>query len=120
METPEQILAYSALSKTARTRSGVCLHCNCNDFYLVPGTDKAICCACGLEGTISVADGAVEITYPEDQLHRVHDVLSGKELHGKDIAENEGRLAQMKKTDAYKARVAHYRDAIAPTAPSRA
>ncbi len=99
---------------------GVCPHCNCNDFYLVPGTDKAICCVCGLEGTVSVTDGVIEVSYPEDQLHRAHDVLSGKQLHGKDIAENEGILAEMKKTDAYKERVAYYRDVIQPTKPVRA
>lgn len=98
---------------------GICPHCDCNDFYLVPGENKAICCVCGLEGTVSVDDSGVHVSYPESELHRAHDIISGKQIHGHDIQENEGKLAEMKKTQAYKDRVAHYRDAIQPTYPQR-
>lgn len=99
--------------------AGVCPHCNCNDFYLVPGENRAICCVCGLEGTVSVEDGVVKVTYKDEDLHKAHDTISGKEIHGKDINENEGRLAQMQKTDAYKERVAFYRDLFTPAMPPR-
>lgn len=99
---------------------GVCPHCNCNDFYLVPGENRVICCVCGLEGTVSIEDGAVKVSYRDEDLHKAHDIISGKQIHGKDIQENEGRLAEMKKTQAYKDRVAFYRDFIIPTMPPRA
>ncbi|MDY4040739.1 MAG: flavodoxin family protein [Collinsella sp.] len=101
-------------------KPGVCPHCNCNDFYLVPGENRAICGVCGLEGTVSIEDGAVRVTYAEEDLHKAHDLVSGKEIHGRDINENEGRLAAMKKTDAYRERVARYRDVIQPSMPARA
>lgn len=98
---------------------GICPHCNCNDFYLVPGQNRAICCVCGLEGTVSVDESGVHVSYAEGDLHKAHDTASGKALHGQDINENEGKLAEMKKTEAYKERVAYYRDLIAPTLPPR-
>ena len=75
---------------------------------------------CGLEGTVSIEDGAVKVSYRDEDLHKAHDIISGKQIHGKDIQENEGRLAEMKKTQAYKDRVAFYRDFITPTMPPRA
>ena len=105
---------------TYQGKPGVCPHCNCNDFYLVPGENRAICCVCGLEGTVSVDDAGVHVTYADEDLHKAHDIQSGKEIHGKDIAENEGKLAEMQKTQAYKDRVAYYRDLIQPTMPPRA
>ena len=43
---------------------GVCPHCNCNDFYLYPGTNRAVCAVCGLQGKIVInAEGAVTVEY---------------------------------------------------------
>ena len=101
-------------------QKGICPHCNCNDFYLVPGENRAICCVCGLEGTLSVEDGKVSVSYAPEELHKAHDIISGKEIHGHDIAENEGILAEMKKTQAYKDRVNYYKGALEPTYPPAA
>ena len=84
---------------------GICPHCNCNDFYMVPGENRAICCVCGLEGELSVDENGVHVTYKDEDLHKAHDIISGKEIHGKDIQENEGKLAGIEKTQAYKDRV---------------
>lgn len=62
---------------------------------------------------------AVKVTYRPEDLHRAHDIISGKEIHGKDIQENEGKLAEMKKTQAYKDRVNFYKDAIPVTKPEK-
>ena len=63
----------------------------------------------------------VVINYPEDQYAKAHDTMSGKLAHGKDIHENEGRLADLQKNSAeFKARKAKYRDFIKPTVPERA
>ena len=101
-------------------QKGICPHCNCNDFYLVPGENRAICCVCGLEGTLAVEDGKVTVSYAPEELHKAHDIISGKEIHGHDIAENEGILAEMKKTQAYKDRVNYYKEALQPTYPPAA
>ena len=74
---------------------------------------------CGLEGELSVEGGAVKVTYRPEDLHKAHDIISGKEIHGKDIQENEGKLAEMKKTQAYKDRVNFYKDSIQATAPQK-
>lgn len=100
-------------------KKGICPHCNCNDFFIVPGENRAICCVCGLEGELSVDADGVHVNYKDEELHKAHDILSGKQIHGQDIGENEGRLAEMKKTQAYKDRVAYYRDAVKPTYPSK-
>lgn len=100
-------------------KKGICPHCNCNDFYMVPGENRAICCVCGLEGELSVDENGVHVTYKDEDLHKAHDIISGKQIHGKDIQENEGKLAEMKKTQAYKDRVNFYKEAISATAPER-
>lgn len=100
-------------------KKGICPHCNCNDFYIVPGENRAICCVCGLEGELSVDETGAHVTYRDEDLHKAHDIISGKEIHGKDIQENEGKLAEMKKTQAYKDRVNFYKEAISATTPER-
>ncbi len=94
---------------------GVCPHCNCNNFCIVPGTDTATCEVCGLEGKISVEDGKVKFTFrPEDE-HKAHDTVSGKFLHVDDIKENEGRLMYLRTDEEFKKRKAYYTGIIAPT-----
>ena len=104
---------------------GVCPHCNANDFYLVPGTDKAICSVCGLEGHVHVNEGKVEVEYRDEEcydergLFRAHDTAEGKQIHGEDIARMEGELAKLQRGDEYKQRVARYKEFIQPTMPER-
>ena len=86
---------------------------------MVPGENRAICCVCGLEGELSVDENGVHVTYKDEDLHKAHDIISGKQIHGKDIQENEGKLAEMKKTQAYKDRVNFYKEAISATTPER-
>ncbi|QWT17681.1 flavodoxin family protein [Collinsella sp. zg1085] len=98
---------------------GICPHCHAKDFYIKPGTARAICTVCGLEGELSIVDGAAKVTYSDDEWHKAHDIASGKQIHGMDIAQNEGRLAELKKTDAYKERIKYYKEAIQPTQPEQ-
>ncbi len=105
---------------------GVCPHCSANDFFLVPGENRVICSVCGLEGHVEVEDGVLKVVYEDKDIYdeqgrlRAHDSLPGKQIHGEDINENEGRLAELQKTPEYKARVAKYREAIQPIKPERA
>ena len=122
---------------------GVCPHCNCNDFYLYPGENRAVCAVCGLQGKIVLKDGKVTVEYAEHDatdengnvlrdkngapafpglvdergLCRAHDTMEGKQIHGEDIGRMEGELAQLQKGDAYKERVKRYKEFIAPTMP---
>jgi multimeric flavodoxin WrbA len=101
--------------------AGVCPHCHTNNFYINPGTTHAICGLCGMEGELEVKDGAIVINYPKEQYEMAHDTMSGKMMHGKDIQENEGRLADLQKNSAeFKARKAKYKDFIKPSVPERA
>ena len=59
------------------------------------------------------------VSYKDEDIHKAHDLVSGKQIHGEDIGRNEGILAELKKTDAYKERVAYYRDAVQAVMPER-
>lgn len=96
---------------------GVCPHCNCSNFWLVPGTTKAVCELCGLEGEIQIEDGAYRFVFKPEDEHKAHDTISGKFLHVDDIRENEGRLMNLYSAPEYKRRVAYYKDFIQPTPP---
>lgn len=100
--------------------AGVCPHCGCNDFYIVPGTTTATCTVCGLDGTVSIENDAVVVTYTEEELVRAHDTPSGKEIHGRDIQRNEAKLAELQQGDEYKARNKRYKDFISASMPERA
>lgn len=100
---------------------GVCPHCHCSNFWLVPGTTKAVCELCGLEGEIVVEDGAWKFVFPAEDEHKAHDTISGKFLHADDIKENEGRLMDLGKDPEFQRRKKYYTDLFAPIpAPSKA
>ncbi len=126
-------------------KEGVCPHCNCNDFYIYPGENRAVCCVCGLQGKIYLDEnGAVGVAYAERDLcdengdvildkdgqpafpgmydaqgrERAHDTLGGKQIHGEDIGKNEGILAELQRTQAYKDRVNGYKEYLTPVMPS--
>lgn len=102
-------------------KKGICTHCNGNNFYIEPGTNKAICELCGLEGEIQMEGTVVKFVFPPEDEYKAHDTESGKFLHADDIMENEGRLMNLKKDPEFKARKKYYTDIIAPTpAPAKA
>lgn len=98
---------------------GVCPHCHSRNFYLDQDASKAICCLCGIEGSIEVKDGKLSFVFPEEQIAHAHDTLSGKFKHADDIRENEGRNFELKRTDEYKARVEKYKSFITPSRPQK-
>lgn len=100
---------------------GVCPHCQCSNFWLVPGTTKAVCELCGLEGELRVEGGAWKFVFDPADEHKAHDTLSGKFIHADDIKENEGRLMNLGKDPEFQARKKFYTEFIAPTpAPKKA
>lgn len=97
--------------------SGICPHCHSRNFYLNNQAAEAICCLCGIKGKIQVLDGKISFNFPQEQIEHAHDTLSGKFHHMDDIKENEGANMAMRKTDAYKERVANYKAFISPLKP---
>ena len=140
-----QMAEFAADPKSARWmgEKGVCPHCNCNDFYLYPGENRAVCAVCGLQGKVVLVDGKVTVEYAEHDLkdengntvldkdgepafpgmyddqgrERAHDTMQGKQIHGEDIGKNEGILMELQKGDAYKQRVARYKAFVEATMP---
>lgn len=104
---------------TYKSEPGVCPHCHSRNFYLNDDADKAICCQCGLEGTIAVVDGKVSFTFAPEAAPLAHNTLSGKFKHAGDINENEGKLMALKKTPEYKARMQMYKDFIESSVPEK-
>ncbi|MDR1797789.1 MAG: flavodoxin family protein [Clostridiales Family XIII bacterium] len=98
---------------------GFCPHCHSHEFYLSPGSTRAICCLCGMEGDIAVEGGKAVFRFEEEELGKAHDDLSGKFIHADQIKENEGRLIEVKKSDEYRRRVQRYKDFISGTVPER-
>ncbi|MCD8325052.1 MAG: flavodoxin family protein [Clostridiales bacterium] len=102
---------------------GACPHCQGNAFYIFPGTMHCVCEYCGLEGTLEVSESGAfkfvndESIVPNGLLEHAHDVMTGKFAHGQDIFENEGRLIDLYKDPAFKARKAHYTAVCELTTP---
>ena len=100
-------------------KPGVCPHCHSNNFYIVPGTDKAICPVCGLEGKLTVENGSAKVTYPDSQLPLAHDTLSGKFKHADDIKNLETKYAKNRKDPAYIVKVNNYKSFISASKPEK-
>lgn len=100
-------------------KDGVCPHCHNNNFFLTPDSTHAVCCACGMEGDVKIVDGKVVFDFPEEQLAHAHDTMSGKFIHADDIKRNEGRQADIRKSDEYKIRTQKYLDFIQSSAPTK-
>ncbi len=76
------------MGEAYKSDPGVCPHCHSKNFYLQED-GKAICCLCGLEGTIQNVEGKYVFTFPQETLPHAHDTISGKFIHGDDIQNNE-------------------------------
>lgn len=96
---------------------GVCSHCHCRNFHIIPGTAKAICCLCGLEGELAIMDGKIVFNYPQAQIEHAHDTITGKFIHADDIRVNETQNMENRTTDKYKKSVEKYMSFIEPIAP---
>lgn len=100
---------------------GVCPHCNCNEFYIYPGTTDVVCDLCGLHGTLKLDGDAIKFVFDPADEHKAHDTVPGKFLHVDDIKENEGRLAHLRTDENFKALKKKYADMFPGTpAPSKA
>ena len=102
---------------------GVCPHCHSKEFYIDPANNyAAVCDLCGMVGElVKLDDGSITFKFPEEQLEHAHDTIAGKFIHANDIQVNEGKLAEMQKSNPeFKARKKKYMDFIKGTKPERA
>ena len=81
---------------------GVCPHCHSRNFYITPGTVKATCMCCGIEGELAIVDGAMEFVFTPEAESHAHDTMSGKFIHADDIRVNEGLAMENRKNPKYK------------------
>jgi multimeric flavodoxin WrbA len=97
---------------------GLCPHCHSNNFNIEPGTKKAICCLCGIEGSLVDKGDRLAFEFPEAQLQLAHDMLPGKFKHGDDIKEIEGSFMEFMKTEKYKNLMVKYKSYLEPLKPA--
>lgn len=100
-------------------QAGVCPHCHANNFNIDPGSKKAICCLCGIEGTLVDKGDKFVFEFPEEQLQLAHDMLPGKFKHGDDIKEIEGSFMEFMKTEKYRNLMDKYKSYKEPLKPAR-
>ena len=66
---------------TYRGDPAFCPMCHNSTMVLEPGTTKAVCAVCGMEGEVSVENGAVQIHFPPEEFQRSHVTESGRHIH---------------------------------------
>jgi len=103
---------------------GACPHCQNNNFYLWPGTNKVTCTVCGLDGHIAFDEkGNVEVHYTHEETHderglfRAHDTDEGKQIHGEDINRMYAEIGPLMQDERLKARRAAYKAFVSPAYP---
>lgn len=87
---------------------GICPHCHARNFYLNDDASKAICCVCGMEGTLEVTDGRLHFSVEQEQFSHAFDTLDEKLRHAIDVQKNQVIRQQMMRTDTYKKRQEAY------------
>lgn len=97
---------------------GVCPNCHSRNFFL-HGDGVAECEVCGIKGKLST-EGGFKFDFDPEQMEHAHNLVPGKILHMKDIGENEGRLADQKKSEEYKVRQAKYKEFLTAAKPPKA
>ncbi|MBP2652023.1 MAG: NADPH-dependent reductase [Firmicutes bacterium] len=98
---------------------GICPHCHSRNFYITSENTKAVCCLCGIEGNIVIANNQVKFEFPQEQLEHAHDTMEGKFIHANDIKVNTAKALEKMKTDAFKTRLAEYKEFITASMPER-
>ena len=94
---------------------GVCPNCHSRNFYL-HADGAAECVVCGIKGKLNT-DGGFKFDFDPEQMEHAHNLVPGKLLHMQDIGQNEGKLADLKKTPEFKARKEKYAAFLSHTKP---
>lgn len=96
---------------------GVCSCCHSRNFYIhKDGT--AECEVCGIKGKLVFGEDGPHFEFPQEQLEHAHTLIPGKMKHMDDIRQNEGQLAEDRKTPEFKERVQKYKDFIQASKPN--
>lgn len=65
--------------------AGVCPVCHQRLITILPGTTKVECPVCGIEGDLSIEDGAVKVTFSKEQQERARGTFKGLREHTTEI-----------------------------------
>ena len=85
---------------------GVCPVCHMDLLTILPGGNKVECPICGIEGTLNIIDGKIEVEFSEAQQKRSRVNYDGKVEHFVEIRDS---VATMKKFPDLKERLAAYK-----------
>ncbi len=99
-----------------RGDEGVCPHCHSRNFFFHKD-GRVICGICGVAGKMVPNGDGYLFEFPEEQLEHAHDTVSGQFIHAEDIQRNEGEAGGQARSDAYKAKVKYYSDAVKAVVP---
>ena len=69
----------------ANRPEGVCPVCHQRIITILPGTTKVECPVCGIEGQLSIVDGAIQVDFPESQQKRARGTFAGLREHTTEI-----------------------------------
>ena len=64
---------------------GVCPVCHQRLITILPGTTTVECPVCGIEGQLSIVDGAVKVEFSEAQQKRARGTFAGLREHTEEI-----------------------------------
>ena len=65
--------------------AGVCPFCHQRIITILPGTTKVECPVCGIEGQLSIENGAVKVDFPPEQQARARGTFAGLREHTAEI-----------------------------------
>lgn len=97
--------------------TGVCPHCGNSGFWLEPGTTKAVCEFCGLEGEVRAEDGAWRFIFPPEDAEKARDTLAGRMIRADDIRDYGEQVSFLTGEPAYRERKERYRELLQPVPP---
>lgn len=96
---------------------GVCPHCHSRNFYITSENTKAICCSCGIQGNVVIANNEIKFEFKKDQLVHAHDTLEGAFIHADDIRKNTEKAMGKLRTEEFKKRLTAYKEFITASVP---
>ncbi len=84
--------------------SGVCPHCHSRSFYINP-KKSVVCSQCGIVGTLVEEDSDYRFSFPEVELEKAHDTISGTWIHANEVKENAMKVSNLATNKEYRERV---------------
>ena len=100
-----------------RGDKGLCPNCHSRLMYFDDNTKKVTCLVCDIRGDLEFINGNWRFTYPEEELVRAHNRLSGLMIHAQETSEHETALLESMKSQEYIDRKSKYAQILQPVKP---